>query len=319
MQHFATHLHRALTVVNAISVPSMPSAMRKNPPDDLQDLISSSRYLDQGIFDNTPLQYVCHGRFCIYSYGVLSPKIWVFICKACHLLDELFGAKISPFVHIALAFSKKKKLLPTRHGTIGPESVNSGVSMMRCSCCVIYRQEEMQKVILHELMHLWGVDAKHNEHKDKIIQDHLNIRSLHTTIRLGETYNDTICCLIITAMRAFKAAGHFHSQFALELERTRRHILIKAANMAEFYRGREWTEATHAFSYYVAKAVLFQHLDKFDHWLAKQPNTGANADFYSFILPLLLETLTPFNLAKHFQKYMDSSKSIRMMPVANKS
>lgn len=318
MDHFGKTLYNALKRNSPGQYESLPHGNQVSFETihfELHDLIKSSRYLDQSIFDSSCFVY--KGENCIiYSFGPLPRHIWQFATKAIDLLDHLFSNIGHAIVKIALAYSKSKKQLP-KTGYLQPQHINSGVSMMRGMCCVIYRQEEMQKVILHELMHLWGVDAQRNEQLDAKIEKHFKITSMYTTIRLGETYNDVLCCIILSAIRAFKkdqSQDSFDIQFKKQLDRTRRHVLSKAANMIQFYDGRPWVEATHAFAYYVGKAIVFDNLHAFDMWLNTQEGNGANANFYEFLVPILKKYSSIKHIQDHFKVHQTADKSIRMMP-----
>lgn len=249
----------------------------------------------------------------VYSFGrPLNEHLWRFINKIIALLSKLFGQrqKHQGPLQIALGYSPLKKLLPRKKRILEPIHVNSGVSIPTSSACVVYRREEMCKVILHELLHIWNFDGRRDEAMDRRIEARYKINSLHQTIRLGEAYNDAMCCIIISAIRARACAGaDADASYHFQIDKTRRHIFEKAGNVQRFYGSGAWTESTHAFSYYVAKAVIFQHLPLFEAWLLSQPHHGANADFYAFLVPLLEAASPPPN----FAKYASASRSLRML------
>ena len=73
--------------------------------------------------------------------------------------------------------------------------------------------------------------------------------------------------------------------------------------------------ATHAFAYYVGKAIVFEHLHAFDTWLNIQKANGVNANFYKFLTPILKEYSSIRHIQDHFKVYQTEDKSIRMMPL----
>ena len=289
------------------------------------DLVETSRLIPAQIqrtefHQNMPCNYyeIKNPPLKVYSFGrSLNEHLWRFINKIIALLSKLFGQRHQGqgnALQIALGYSPLKKLLPLplprKKRILEPIHVNSGVSIPSSSACVVYRQEEMCKVILHELLHIWNFDGRRDEAMDRRIEARYKINSLHQTIRLGEAYNDAMCCIIISAIRARAcAAVDAYASYHFQIDKTRRHIFKKAGNVQEFYGSGAWTESTHAFSYYVAKAVIFQHLPLFEAWLLSQPHLGANADFYAFLVPLLEADSPP----PDFAKYARASRSLRML------
>jgi len=68
-------------------------------------------------------------------------------------------------VHLTILLSKRKKMLRRINGTvITPCHINSGVTIFGKAVC-IWREEEITKVLIHELIHLFGYDIKGSSNK----------------------------------------------------------------------------------------------------------------------------------------------------------
>jgi hypothetical protein len=263
----------------------------------------TSKYIDSMIVkeeSHKPCYVYVHPKCTIYSFGkILRPVTWKHIMKSIHLLDRLFGP-VNESISIGLAYSHRKKMFPpSRDVILNATHVNSGLS--QDAACLIYRNEEMHKVILHELLHIYSGNQISIE-QDRAIEHELGIQVLGdsaNSIRLNEARIDMIACIILCAFR--HDGNHTRCAFLRELRRVRRHIFTVAGNVMKFYQGKaEWIEDTHVFSYYVAKAIAFRHLKEWD----------INVDFYKFISPYLKKSEM-----NHFLIYANDSMSLRMHPI----
>jgi hypothetical protein len=179
--------------------------------------------------------------------------------------------------------------------------------------CVIYRREEMHKVIVHELMHIWGIDCGSSVPKDSVIQTFFNIVCDMNGLRLGEAYNDALACLYLITLRIYFKRGidDFYRVWTHELKRGQKWTASVAGNVIRFYKNKSWHEKTHVFSYYVGKAIIFMHLEQFDDWLNKTYAFNDSCpDFYEFMDPFLTNT----NVEKlgHSQDISCAHSSLRM-------
>lgn len=290
-----------------------------------QDLLNDSKYLNGAKFDFPVYTYKTR-RFTIYSFDLpLYKKTWTHINDAFTLLETMHGTLTRP-IEICLKYSRARKTLPLHKNYILTSAqVNSGVSVRTSMVCVIYRLEEMHKVILHELLHLWLIDVAFDESKDREIEQRLNLRVLNnSSIRLGEAYTDTFACLYLAAMRVYakgQTIDAFQKRFNHELNRVKSHIFNVANKIIHFYQGKPWVEGTHVFSYYIAKALVFQNLDKFDQWISKQSNNGQGANYYEFIGPLCQHNFRHILALKPGSSHNTDespSDSVRMMPIYKK-
>lgn len=319
-------------------IPQVPWPTNAPLPLAAQDLIDTSPYIvfDQ-VFKFKTARYRYESPTCIiFSFGQhVSPTTWKFIHVAINLLEKMHGPRQK--MTIILGYSLQRKMLPTTNTLfvpLGPIHINSGVSVRTDRVCVIYRREEMQKVILHELLHLWCIDCSTDDDKDLHISKMFKIFSTETrineTLRIGEAYTDFYACVYMIALGCCKTTtitkttkittptsfATFKKHYIANLKITRQHVYSVAANVVQYYANQKWIEHTHAFSYYVVKAVFFRHLIELQKWTTEQKSNN-NHDkplpFHDFITPILEK---PGALA-FLSQYASSEKSLRMMQKMN--
>jgi len=229
----------------------------------------------------------------VYSFGPLSRKTWDFIILAIHVLNEIHGRKDN--VAIALLYSRMKKVIPYDATYLQATDVNSGVSIPSSQVCVIYRREEMHKVILHELMHIWGVDCASSSTQDRVIQDRLGIQC-DGDLCMRESYNDAMTCLYLVALRVYMKHGKItRSRYIEDVNLGKQWITHVAQNVLRFYKNKPWIEKTHVFAYYIGKALIFSNINAFFKWSDKMHtdpndlnilNAFSCPNFYQYIMPL---------------------------------
>jgi hypothetical protein len=236
-------------------------------------------------------------------------------------------------VDIALAYSPRQKLLPkhehaNEHANehakakyvLGAIHVNSGVTIQSQNCCVIYRLEEMHKVILHELFHIWQYGnnaawANCNNYIDTAPAN-MNIGKLFNISPcplMNEGYVDAMACLYLVGFRIFLWSNRnasmdtsiFYQAFTRQFTLDRIHIYTMAKQVIRFYEGRDWIEQTNAFSYYVIKALIWMHIEEFDKYY-KCP--------HDFVVSLCTKANVAKLLAFDANNTTNTNTSLRMFP-----
>jgi hypothetical protein len=62
----------------------------------------------------------------------------------------------------------------------------------------------------------------------------------------------------------------------------------QALKVIGFYKGKTWMEASHVFSYYVVKSIIFNNLGMVETWLGSSMDTfDRQEDFYNFITKII--------------------------------
>lgn len=192
---------------------------------------------------------------------------------------EMFAPEAPRLVQITILPTKHKKTIDMNvKQPLGPSSINSGVTVKdgSASFVIIYRIEEMFKVLLHELCHLYGFDYHNDDsHIDKNMATKFKVRS--DLLRLSESYNESLTvCLYLGFFIFYKRQQHTQNvrMFTKAYKSCYRIVQLYsvkiAAKLLEYYKrlfNGVWVENTSAFAYYVCKCALLIDATKFFKFL----------------------------------------------------
>lgn len=199
-------------------------------------------------------------------------------------------------VNIIIFLTNLRKRFPSSfNDEITEDNVNSGVTFFdkKHDHILIYRREEIFKVLLHELIHLYRLDfhsydSKYDERvlaTRKFCLHQTNIpHNMANPLAMYEGFTDTIACIgNIIAYVLFQNNKTSLSQNALKqkiqelIQKEKRHYMEQASRILAFYRHRECVpENTHIFSYFFIKAYLFDNLQQLDKMMKE--NKGVALD-----------------------------------------
>lgn len=180
-----------------------------------------------------------------------------------HVLNRI---KHVPHINIVLYLSTVPKRFPKKKDIVLSENnVNSGVTILseNDKQIIVYRKEELFKVLLHELIHYYRIDF-HNydkRHDDTVMKIHrIHVQSppknVSNPLALYEAYTDTIACYgYILTYSLFK-----NKPLDTILAKEKEYYMKQASRVYAFSSLRE---NTHCFSYYIAKAAVFYQFDLF--------------------------------------------------------
>lgn len=96
-------------------------------------------------------------------------------------------------ISIVLVLTNYRKKLPTDYKVLGPREINSGVCMFRQNKILIFRREEFEKLIIHELCHLLYLDFSVIDIPN--ITNIVNINP-NTEFRINESLTEIISLII---------------------------------------------------------------------------------------------------------------------------
>jgi hypothetical protein len=178
-------------------------------------------------------------------------------------------------------------IIPTRHRKVFPQSnsqdgvslnslhVNTGVCTRYLdgqSNIIVYRREELCKVLLHELLHLHKcdfIDSGNNLCRDVLqkVQTSLTLKVRTENIRFNEAYNDVITLLLYIGLfikyrrpQFFKTFIKFKIQYKGLLKKAQNYIYNTAARICVL-SDNKFNESTPVFSYYFGKAILLSNIE----------------------------------------------------------
>jgi hypothetical protein len=231
-------------------------------------------------------------------------------------------------IHITLYLTDVPKTFPATQNTIiGSFHVNSGYSILDSSnnnfSIVIYRKEELLKVLLHELIHCWNIMF----HSYDVQYDYFFIQKYQITVidnkhktntlALYECFTDILACYghLLTSL----LFGNTKDMENLEklIQKEKRHMCSQANKIWNFTKRKE---STHCFSYYVCKAALFNRLDLYRKFVFKHGLSLIDASKTHEALELLRVVLEGEDFQKNLNKPIQnilklSHMSLRMTSV----
>lgn len=180
-------------------------------------------------------------------------------------------------IKIVLIHCTLKKIKPKNGISLTSYDVNSGVS--DGEQVIVYRSEEMTKVLIHELVHFYGFDNHSQINSNINIEDKLNklfnFNANCKSILMYEAYTDTFACLLnIMLYTILKAKTKESKEYTKNLSKERKYILKQGSNILDHLgysktlkNKSAYCETTNVMSYYVVKAILFADIDKFIEYL----------------------------------------------------
>jgi hypothetical protein len=209
------------------------------------------------------------------------------IALACHIIRAMRRLfRFTAPINITWYPTKLKKVLPREGEPIGADHVNSGYTeFVPHKCIVIYRREEMHKVLTHELIHHMGVDVAVFSREaalelDARIAREFNVDSRNGRIGSGEAVCDLLAIWLWSAWCVCSVGGN-ERKWAEVMSMQTRFAVNQALTIMEhkkYHLGAPqaaFVEHTHVFAYYILKSAMMCDPDLvqdiFRHALAGTP------------------------------------------------
>jgi hypothetical protein len=178
------------------------------------------------------------------------------LLKACAAsLTALYGKPRRSLLHLLLVENAEAK---SSHPPLTRAKINSGFSLR--NSIVIYRCQEMHKVLTHEMVHFWDV---HDVVVDRAAQvlAHLTMGA-PVNCFLYESYVECVATVMMCGFCSSKRTP-----------RERLHIEIAhALKVAKHVVGMD-TVGTNAWAYYVGRAALLSDVATLSEWLSRGDGT----------------------------------------------
>jgi hypothetical protein len=174
-----------------------------------------------------------------------------------------------------------------REEEINPSMVNSGFSVVGGIRpeIFIFRKEEVEKVLLHEVIHVLGIT---NEIKS-IMNNSKNIGSVVSKtinymgegILIDEAYTDFLAIIFYGIWKSIESGGR--------IDIDSEYIIDRANFLYRKYKDN-WKENTNGYSYYVLKGIMFNDMDFYGNYLLDSIE-GKEVDSKRFDYMLTLDIL----------------------------
>lgn len=211
-------------------------------------------------------------KFRIYHENTDNSDVNKLVKQIKHL-ERYFAENImdlgTKIINVVLILSKKIKMIDKSKNInkiIDKDNINSGVCIHNNNPknvhIIIYRKEDLMKVLFHEIIHYIGADLR--------FYDEIKINNIEMMIK---TYLPSLSNIEIYFNEAFTEtlARYHYTQFAeLSLEKQQNHsievvkkflALYGCKNLNDFSKLQNYSEKSHAFSYIVIASALLNSDD----------------------------------------------------------
>jgi len=200
----------------------------------------------------------------------------------------LYKTKSKLTLNIDIFMTHFKKQINKYNNNLGPREINSGFTSPHHKLS-IFRSEELNKVLVHELIHYLELDLNHVEFDD--ISNYYNINP-STEIRLNEAYTE-ILALIINSIINSNSLPQLKKTLTIELKFS----LYQVAKILDFYKFRtsydffkphindNFKQNTSIFSYFIVKTALLYYLDTF--LVLYYSNSLTKSNFKEYIIDII--------------------------------
>jgi hypothetical protein len=164
---------------------------------------------------------------------------------------------------IIIFLGKNKKYLFNKKQIITPMNINSGSTLIS-SYVSLWRLEEYEKVLIHELLHYIGIDYHlftNNELNNKIRE----IFKIDGINHINESYNECVAAIINMCWKSIKYNININDIYKLETKflifQTNKIIKFFGGNKSENLFEINITQTTSALSYIILKMILFLNIN----------------------------------------------------------
>jgi len=252
-------------------------------------------------------------NFKLYYSNIDYNKICICFVKAFYIIN-LYGLN-NLDIEIKLFLSKKEKKIG-KHNFLGRDEVNSGLtSFGNIKKIIIYREEEIEKVLLHELVHYLNIDNYiMNKNINSKINCNFNIHQ-NSGINFFEAYTESIGFTTNLISNSILSGIDYKILLDLELKFS----ILQYSKILKFYdvkknffsksscvtKTSDWVEKSSILSYYILKLGSIFNLNLF----IKRYMFSKNFDiieYYNYIINNLEKIKTVDNIT------LNKTRSLRM-------
>jgi len=225
----------------------------------------------------------------------------------------------------------KKRLPSNKNNILGPNEVNSGLCIPDKRNIILWRNEELNKVLIHELIHTFKLDKKLYETNllKNYIYNTINI-SKKNEINPNETYTETLAILLNTIFNIIdknninsiskkslyrKYIKQINTEIEFSINQASKILLYNGyTNINELINKNtnkknniyNWKQNTNVLSYYILKIAILYNLKQFIIYLKHTNNLYINNS--NNFIKILDESL---NNKAFIKKINDNIKKIK--------
>lgn len=154
-----------------------------------------------------------------------------------------------------------KRCMPSKkEEVIDAVNINGGYTYINKNNIYIIREEDYEKVIIHELLH--HNTLIHNQDWEaqniKRLKEHFKIDKNMLLIP-NEAIIETFACILNTVYHSIETGMSFNEN----LKRDQEHSVILAKKILDKQNGELWNEKTHSYCYIVFKTIFYVYFNDF--------------------------------------------------------
>lgn len=240
--------------------------------DELKELFYNNNFVSDDILNELKSNTINHiiidnqeYYLSLYYYDIENINEYlnniIIIIKIIKYINLHFNYKDTKF-NVIIFLGNSKKYISDK--IIKPINMNSGSSIPTVYAN-LWRKEEYEKVLIHELLHFikadfYSNDAKFLENKIK------KIISYETTNSINESYNETLAGIINMCYKSIKYNININKIYEIELN----FLYIQTAKLIDIFGGNSIEDlfkkkitikqTTSALSYIIFKMILFHNI-----------------------------------------------------------
>ena len=175
-------------------------------------------------------------------------------------------------VNVRIIDTLERKYLPTKEASIDAEHLNSAYcypnSNQNDLNIVIYRREEVNKVLIHELLHLFNTlpfsSFESLEKLESELEMEKSYETIQETLSVNEAYVELnallVHCNVIAHKTGKRVSEIIESEYSFSTEQVKKLLAQQNTTINVITTGQlKWNETTHAFSYFVLKHILLHN------------------------------------------------------------
>jgi len=265
------------------------------------------KYIYNKINKNYSIHYVHNNKTISIEYYTQHKTSTIFLKKLLkRVIFMMDFCDIYKNTNIKLYDTPFKKSLPCKkhsmcNKSIGPDNVNSGYNYL--NNIVIYRKEEIKKLLIHEMIHLLDIDIKYEDDKIKSLFVKKICNKNTREFLLNESYVETWACIINIFLTQYESNVYKKNHkydFKLYLER------FKKEKMASLYYGSKilhyynfntlqsvlkknnkcssmFIEDTNVFCYFIIKMINLFYINKFLELFFKHQRLNKKYNYKTYV------------------------------------
>ena len=178
------------------------------------------------------------------------------------LNDKLIN-KNQKQIKINVLLSHQRKELSEISDYLSPINVNSG-SAIRGDIVTVWRDEEIEKVLIHEIQHYlycdFNIGTKDSEYVTKIVNKYFKVDGIDA---VNESFNETMAHIINMCYQSCKLNMDLEKIYNYEIK----FLLFQCAKIFNFFGANKMTDkivfkqTTNVLSYYILKTYLLYNIN----------------------------------------------------------